>query len=750
MPLRIVSLFVLFIAGIGHLNAQFRAGKRTADKQFELGTYPAAIASYQRALAERPDDVEVLTRLGDAYRLINELDSARLHYERAMSNRRAAPEALLAYAQTLKSLGEYERARTLFLTYASEGEQRVGNHFAASVDFAISQRDETAGYAVTAAPFNSYVADFGPAMVGPTALIFNSARLEGAYSGVAENKPYRIEQNTLGQWQSPQELGTGYLSRSGNVGPVSYSPDGTMVVFTRNTFVPGTRMVPEAGSVLSLLIADVNEEGRWNNVRPLPFNGSGFSTGYGSFGADGNDIYFASNRPGGYGGYDLYRVRFRREGDFEAVPENLGETVNSAGNEITPYFDGSSLYFSSDWHMGLGAYDVFRAEVNAAKRPVALYHLGGAVNSSRDDYGFVYDAGQRRGYLSSNRPGGKGAEDIYTVILTELPLLADAGAPVDGGGAGGPQAGAPRGVSERAPVPYGRVRGYVSDQQTGGPVTGATVIVTDQASGQATTVQTDAEGAYYVEVEPLTAYEVEVEVPGYDPVSFPLRTEASTSPNAFGNIQLPPHREAKLDQVAPPAPTVEPEQYGRVPVADPAPAAPATGFSVQVANLARPPVMAEYGALEDVGPVYVSEENGRYKVRVGGFAGREEAQRAVATVAERGYTDSFITAGAPAPAPSPTAAPRTVDAPALDPSPEVALAAYRVQIGAYGNVANFNRKKAEALGELGSTERSKLTVFYIDDLATLSEAEAVRNRAEAAGFVGAYILKLVNGSYQQQ
>ncbi len=102
-------------------------------------------------------------------------------------------------------------------------------------------------------------------------------------------------------------------------------------------------------------------------------------------------------------------------GSTWSTPRNIGEPLNTPGNEVTPFYDGKDLYFSSDWHKGLGGLDVFRAELGR-ETVTNVFHLGPGVNSSRDDYGFVYDANQNIGYVTSTRPNGRGHEDIWQVV----------------------------------------------------------------------------------------------------------------------------------------------------------------------------------------------------------------------------------------------------------------------------------------------------------------------------------------------
>ncbi len=740
------------------LAGQYRADLRTADKEFELHAYHLAIASYQRVLSVRPDDEGALSRIAQSYQMLNKLDSAQFYFQRAVSGRRVIPEVLLAYAQTLKSLGRYEEARTLFVAYAKETDATVGEQYAQSIDFARRQAREDAGYTVTNLSLNSPESDFGADVARPGQLVFNSSRLEGDFKGVAVTAPYVAAIGTAGGVSASVVLSTGYTSPSGEVGPVSYSPDGRRVVFTRNNFTPGTRIVPEAGITLNLLTADVNAAGHWVNVRPLPFNGNDFNTGFGTFGPEGEVVYFASDRPGGYGGFDLYRVDLRAAAG-PSVPENLGAVVNSRGNEITPFYDGISLYFSSDWHQGLGAYDVFRASITAQK-PQSLYHLGGAVNSLRDDVGFTFHPATGRGYLTSNREGGKGNEDLYGVALRDLPVAELATA----GSGRRPSTDVPTGVNANAPVPFGTVRGYVSSSETGGPLANAQVELIQRATGRATRLTSDLEGAYYLQVIPNSVYEVAVAAEGFAPITFTVTTADGSNPNVFGNISLSPGTEE--------AAAAAPQTYGSTTVMPPAPTNPtappgATAspgalavreqFAVQLASLADAPRLENYANTASFGRVYAALTDGRYKVRLGTFQSREAATEAARQLQDLGYGGSFVVAdaGPPVPLPSPTAAPPTGNPQAPSPTPApilesddgAAKSPYRVQLGAFSKPENFNRAAAEGLGTLMTQTRGPLTVFYLDQIQTLSQAESLRTQALAQGFAGAYILKWSGEAY---
>ncbi|MFT6486349.1 MAG: hypothetical protein ACJAWN_003087, partial [Neolewinella sp.] len=275
-------LVLLLLAVVFPVQAQYRSEMRTANKEYELKAFNLAVESYKRALARRPSDLEALSRIADSYRMLNQMQTAHAYYQQAVLEKRVTPSTILEHAHVLKSLGRYQEAKQWYLLYARDHDGVVGNHFAQSCDFALAQSNADGGFTVRVISTNSPVSDFGPGMITPTELVFNSARTAaGDFDGQARNKPFVAAIGPDGLLQQAYELRTGYTDAAGNVGPVSYSPDGRQVIFTRNNFTSGTRMVPEAGISMNLMIADINAEQQWVSVRPLPFNGTDISSGYG-------------------------------------------------------------------------------------------------------------------------------------------------------------------------------------------------------------------------------------------------------------------------------------------------------------------------------------------------------------------------------------------------------------------------------------------------------------------------------------
>lgn len=419
---RPVWLVMALLLAVCSLQAQSTLNEdiQRADKQFNLYAYNLALRSYEQVLKSDPNNPYVLARLGDCYFQLNRPEEALTWYDRATSRRNADPEVFLRYGKALMYTGNYAEAKKWFERY-SDLDVNVGQHFANMCDYAADASRKEPLYAVRAEPMNSPAADYMPTFLG-NRVVFSSARTDikrrkdgktsSDWSGSANNQLFMTQRTgDAGSLEKPSFLKSD-LQNNYNEGPVSYSSDGKRVAFCRNNFIDGTRQIAEKGLNISLYIADVTD-GNWVNVKAFPFNGSDYATGFPSLSPNGKTLVFASNQPGGFGGWDLYVSNLGRDGEW-TTPRNLGSVINTKGNEVAPFYDGRDLYFSSDWHRGLGGLDVFRADLGD-ETVDNVFHLGPGINSSRDDYGFVYNASQRIGYVTSNRSGGRGHEDIWQV-----------------------------------------------------------------------------------------------------------------------------------------------------------------------------------------------------------------------------------------------------------------------------------------------------------------------------------------------
>ena len=153
---------------------------------------------------------------------------------------------------------------------------------------------------------------------------------------------------------------------------------------------------------------------------PLPYD-SISSFAHPSLSSDGKVLYFSSDMKGGYGGKDIWFIK-KIQRDEWSDPINLGDQINTNGNELFPFIhsDGS-LYFSSDGHLGMGGLDIFKAEFDLENNLRSVVNMNSPINSSNDDFGIIFEDDNERGYLSSNRVGSKG-DDIYSFNLPKLSL----------------------------------------------------------------------------------------------------------------------------------------------------------------------------------------------------------------------------------------------------------------------------------------------------------------------------------------
>ncbi|MBC3786880.1 OmpA family protein [Spirosoma utsteinense] len=249
------------------------------------------------------------------------------------------------------------------------------------------------------------------AYTAPTA---NDSRLVGSFEGVPGRAGYGGKFATATALKPFSHA----LNSRYHEGPATFSVDGSRVIFTRNNYNEGQYRESKDGVNKLKLFTATRTYGSWSSATELPVNSEEFSTGHpclakGRSGEPDQLLYFSSDRPGGFGGSDIY-VSSWKNGQWD-TPVNLGERVNSKGNELFPFVDEKgNLYVASDGHGGLGGLDLFYIQLNGPSQPVGkLLGLGEPLNSSKDDFGIVTDGERNKGYLSSNRKNGGADNDVY-------------------------------------------------------------------------------------------------------------------------------------------------------------------------------------------------------------------------------------------------------------------------------------------------------------------------------------------------
>jgi hypothetical protein len=210
-------------------------------------------------------------------------------------------------------------------------------------------------------------------------------------------------------YKDPQKL-RGKINGDLHDGTATFNQIGDMMYFTRNN-------EKKKGLVSLKIFSAEGIEGNWINLKELPFNSKKFSSCHPSLSQDGKTLYFASDRPGGYGGMDIYKSKL--ENGKWGNAQNLGINVNGEGNELFPYINsGGHLFLSSDGFGTLGKLDIFLCKKDGREFKFKK-NVGEPFNSVADDFGFYIDETGEHGYLSSNRQGGKGSDDVYGWKLVE-------------------------------------------------------------------------------------------------------------------------------------------------------------------------------------------------------------------------------------------------------------------------------------------------------------------------------------------
>ncbi|MDX2133225.1 MAG: carboxypeptidase regulatory-like domain-containing protein [Saprospiraceae bacterium] len=389
------------------------------DKQYDLYAYTIATQTYESVLKTDPNNAYAMARIGDCHMQLNRVDDAVSWYAKSVAQPGVEPDVYARYGKALMQKGDYTTAQTWFEKWKATDAANAQRYLEMCA-YAMQTISMEPLYQVKSEAINSPSADFGPAFFG-NRLVYSSSRTDiprkqsgkssQDWSGSAYNQLFITQINPETRALQTPAYFQSDLSNQFNEGPVSFSGDGKRVAFCRNNFIDGTRQLADKGINLSLYLAEMDGDA-WKDPKAYPFNGTEYSTGYPSLSADGNTLYFASNRPGGQGGWDVYVSRYIN-GQW-SMPANLGPPLNTPGNEISPFFDEKDLFFASDWHRGYGGLDVFKA-VLEGDRTVDIKHTGPGINSSRDDYGFVYHTSGKIGFVTSNRAGGRGAEDLYAI-----------------------------------------------------------------------------------------------------------------------------------------------------------------------------------------------------------------------------------------------------------------------------------------------------------------------------------------------
>ena len=400
---------------------------KKGEKFLALGEYYDAAAQYKKAYGStKPKDKALrgkyAAKMALCYDRINFNQKAIAAYRNAIRYKADSMDTHLAFARALLKDGNYKEAEQQFRLVL---DSMPGNELAKDgLQSALTAKDFKAKgsqYIVKKMElFNSRRADFSPMFCGDQydQLYFTSTRNEAEgdeLSGITGTKNgdiFYAQKDEKGKWGRPQQITSG-LNTEYDEGACCFSPDQRVMYLTQCVSDPS---YPRYATIVTSNRSDA----AWSKATKLDITRDTLSSfAHPAVSPDGEWLYFTSDMPGGKGGLDIWRVRITAAG-LGGV-ENLGEPINTPGDEMFPTFrPNGDLYFSSNGHPGLGGLDIFIAKYDKTKKRVVLEHPGYPLNSQADDFGMTFEGAHNRGFFSSNRGDGRGWDHIYSFEKPEI------------------------------------------------------------------------------------------------------------------------------------------------------------------------------------------------------------------------------------------------------------------------------------------------------------------------------------------
>jgi len=495
-----IGLLSLFIS-MGAVGYSQVKKEKLANESYDDMAYANAIELYENLAKKGYVNTSILQKLGDSYYFNGKLAQANQWYttlfegEYKDKDLTVLPsEYYYRYAQTLKGVEDYKKSLEFMNKFAQmeQSDSRTAL-YNKNRDYLSNIENHSDLYEVKALSINTAYSDYGGSMLGDN-LVFTSARATPtvkdsqlhAWTNESYTSLYRVKVTPEGLGE-PERFSTSLDSQVNDATAV-FTADGNTMYFTRNNAKHNgkSKQNKENTSMLKIYKAVKQGDGQWGQVEVLPINSDNYNTAHPALSPDGKWLYFASDRPESIGESDLYRVALYSNGGYGPV-ESLGVEINTAGRESFPFISSDSqLYFSSNGHPGLGGLDVFVSKLYPDGTLGPVVNMGKPINSSMDDFGFYFDPKEKKGFLSSNRVGGYGADDIY--LVAEKPCTQI-------------------------------IEGKVYNKQTQAVLSNAKVIISDAQYQYTDTLYTNNRGYYNSELLNCgNKYRIKVEHPSYNTV----------------------------------------------------------------------------------------------------------------------------------------------------------------------------------------------------------------------------------------
>ncbi len=484
--------YAAFILAIAFLASCSNGYIKSGDKELENLSYAKAISKYEKALNGQPDNLDVKMKLANAHRHLNQSEQSEVYYSEIADSIALPMEEKLHYAQVLMKNNKYDEAKPYIEEYLKENpSDKMAQDLLTSATKVDELKEDTSAYVLTPLPLDFTVSMFGPShykngiiFAGETEI--TSAASTNPWTGYSFLDMFYIEKDASGNWEIAENFSP-ELNGKFHDGPASFNASQDMIVYTRSAMKNQKKqLVNEDNENQFYLYTSKLVDGTWSAPSELPFNSMDYSVGHPALTADGKTLYFSSDMPGGYGGSDIYKSTF--DGSTWTTPINVGNNINTAGNEAFPYIaKNGKMYFSSEGHQTLGGLDVFVTENRGGvwSTPVNLAY---PLNSSQDDFALIINPGDTTGYVSSNRSG---VDMIYEYM--KVP-------------------------------PVFTLEGVASLKSTGKPIEGVIITVENLTDNNSARFTTTSNGQFKFNLLPLKKYKITGEKTGYFTVSESFET----------------------------------------------------------------------------------------------------------------------------------------------------------------------------------------------------------------------------------
>ena len=400
----------------------------SAKSKYEAYEFSPAIDRYLKLARSGKGNKEVFENLAIAYYNNSQYDLATVWFNKLITlyPKNLDSELYFKASIAFKSIEAYDASDQFYKKYLELNKQIIlHNYLEPNSNYIDTILSNSGKYNLFKTNINSQNSDFGLNFYGEDEVIFaSSLDATGSQKFKWSNEPFldlfTAQIDSLGNLSQREQL-KGNVNTKYHESTATISMDGNTMYFTRNNFFKGRLKSSKDKQVKLKIYKATKNQDSWSNIKELPFNGNQYSTAHPTLSPDGKKLYFSSDMPGTFGMSDIWFV-YIFENDTYSQPINLGPNVNTEFRESFPFIDAkNNLYFSSDGKLGLGGFDVFESKLNIRGFPYETSNIGKPVNSTFDDFSYVYNNKRNFGFISSNRNGlnGSSSDEVYKIIKTE-------------------------------------------------------------------------------------------------------------------------------------------------------------------------------------------------------------------------------------------------------------------------------------------------------------------------------------------